>query len=585
MTAMRVLLLHPHDSPLAGPWSRQRWDLIVDLGKSSQFSAYRWKEHFHCPILRADSFRQGLEDVQRVRHIFSPLRGRLVDGEGIDWWDLTSLLIAAEGIDLSALKHIASELDGPHELWASRYGGPVRMLETLLGHSIPAFGNGTLASAASRAMHYAGLLRRFSLDQLKEIFLDKYDPAYEWRSRTANKPEPCTKPVVLVPSAYSNVSRAASAYARILPNQSFLMIATRESAKKFVPSSNLEIRDLATYAVRKSRATEADSLLKTWFALKDEFASIPELDVLNRAGILDPVAGWIRSGLAVRDAWSEVLQREPVQGVLCGDDTNPYTRLPVLLAARRGIPTVDFHHGAIDGRYMLKELPSDLYMSKNEMERDYLVRICGLPAEKVVIAPLPSEQREADSQAGQSRGTSMIFFSEPYDVGGTRVEEVYGEILPELFRLATSNQRELVVKLHPFESRNQRKRIIANVLGPEAAKAVNIVDGPLTSELLAQAWFGVTVESTTVIDCLQNGVCCFLCGWLSLSPFGYAQQYARFGIGEILDEATQIAQIPERVERFYATAREPMPLSPPVDPAALHEWLTVREPSAVRSAS
>src|SRR3974390_1342513 len=36
--SMRVLLLHPDDSPRQGPWSRQRWDLIVDLGKSSTFS-------------------------------------------------------------------------------------------------------------------------------------------------------------------------------------------------------------------------------------------------------------------------------------------------------------------------------------------------------------------------------------------------------------------------------------------------------------------------------------------------------------------------------------------------------------------
>lgn len=166
-----------------------------------------------------------------------------------------------------------------------------------------------------------------------------------------------------------------------------------------------------------------------------------------------------------------------------------------------------------------------------------------------------------------------------------RAKEVYGEILPELFRVASANRRSLVVKLHPFESRNQRRKIILDVLGPEAAKAVHIIDGPLTAALLAQAWFGITVESTTVLECLQNGVCCFLCGWLSLSPYGYAQQYARFGVGEILESANQIPRVAERVERFYSSARTSVPLSPTADPTLLQQWLTARESSAVRSAS
>ena len=63
----------------------------------------------------------------------------------------------------------------------------------------------------------------------------------------------------------------------------------------------------------------------------------PELRVLVQAGVLDPFPGWIRDGLSARDAWREVLEREPVGGVLCGDDSNLYTRLPVLLAVRRKI--------------------------------------------------------------------------------------------------------------------------------------------------------------------------------------------------------------------------------------------------------
>jgi len=581
---MRVLLLHPDDSPLTGPWSRQHWDLIIDLGSSSSFSSDRWAQHFRCPVLRSESFRRGLDDAHKVSEIFSIPRRRLVDEEGIDWWDLVSLLVAPQAFELLAFQRLAEEIKPEQELWSTRCGGAVRTFEALLGRPIPAFGNGILARSVARAMHYAGLVRRFSPAQFKEIFLDKYDPAYDWRSRITSKSRPRSEPVVLVPSAYGNVSRSASAFAGLLPKQSFLMIATRESAKKFLPPPNLEIRDLFAYAAHTSHGAETDSLLNRWFDLSKEFEAVPELHVLTRAGILDPVALWIRSGLGVRNAWREVLEREPVQAVLCGDDSNIYTRLPVLLAARRGIPTVDFHHGAIDGRYMLKELPCDLYLAKNEMERDYLVRLCGLSAEKIAIAAPPAEKLSTNFHPDQKRKTSAIFFSEPYENAGMRAEEVYAEILPELFRLAIANRRGLVIKLHPFESRKQRRRIVVDVLGPEAARRVSVIDGLLTPELLAHAWFGVTVESTSVIDCLQNGVCGFLCGWLSLSPYGYAQQYARFGVGEILKDAKRISEIPERVKEFHSQP-PPFHLSSTVDPVLLQEWLTARERSAVRSAS
>jgi hypothetical protein len=116
---------------------------------------------------------------------------------------------------------------------------------------------------------------------------------------------------------------------------------------------------------------------------------------------------------------------------------------------------------------------------------------------------------------------------------------------------------------------------------------VTVVDGPLTEELMSRAWFGITVESTTVLDCLQNGVACFLCGWLTLSQFEYAQQYARFGVGEVLQSAEQIAEIPRRLTEFHKRPANPAALWKTADPAELQEWLTSapHEPAGARSAS
>jgi hypothetical protein len=583
---MRVLLVHPEDSPRRGPWARQSWDLIVDLGKSSKFSEQAWSEQYGCPVLRTDSFRQGIADVKRVRQIFSLGRGRLLDEEGIDWWDLTSLLVVPEALSLLALDRVAAEIGPSAELWATRPGWPAATLAALAGRSCRSFGESAWARSTARALHYAAFIQRFSAGQIKEIFLDKYDAGYRWRSQVAAKPKRCSDPVVLLPSAYGNVSRTASAYARLLPQQGFLMVATRQSAKQFVPPANVQMRDLAAYAKAEPASKEMASLAKRWFELRADLDSTSESRILSQAGILEGFPGWIRDGIGARNAWREVIEREPVCGILCGDDSNRYTRLPVLLAARRKIPTVDFHHGALDGRYLLKELPCDLYLAKNEMERDYLSQICGLPSARIMIGAPPRQGRAA-KDPGQEESASAIFFSEPYEAAGMRAEEVYCEILPALCRVAGEHGRSVILKLHPFENRSQRCRMIRDILSAADQRLVTVRDGPLTTELLSKAWFGITVESTTVMDCLENGICCFLCGWLMLSPYEYVKQFSRFGVGEVLQSAEQISEAPRRLEEFRKRRPTTPNLSEPIDPAMLQRWLTsgVREPSGARSAS
>jgi len=583
---MRVLLLHPDDSPRRGPWSQQHWDLIVDLGKSSRYSVEAWSAQFGCPVLSADFFRKGVADVKLVREIFARGRGRLIDEEGIDWWDLTSLLLAPAILDVLAFERVTAEIDHSAELWSTRPGWPASVIAISQGSALKTFSAGQFAKLAARAGHYVGLTRRFSLTQIKEIFFDKYDSGYRWRSRFAPKAAKCSSPVVLLPSAYGNASRMVADYVRMLPQQHFLMVATRQSAKQFTPPPNVEVGDLASYARPNSSSAEISSLMELWLKLRSDLCANPELGVLDRAGMLDPLPMWIRDGVSARNAWREVLEREPVCGVLCGDDSNLFTRLPVLLAAARKIPSVDFHHGAFDGRYLLKDLPCDVYLAKNQMERDYLLQVCSLPAEKVVIAAPAPPQASTAISSDRSGQRLMILFSEPYEAVGMRGEEVYRELIPQLLRLAQENDRELLIKLHPFESIAQRKRLLREILGPDDAKRVTVLDGPLTPDLIAQAWCGITVESTTVMDCLQNGVCCFLCGWLKLSPYEYVKQYARFGVGELLQNIEQVQQIPVQLTDFHKRSAPATTLATPADPAMLQRWLTMglREPASARPA-
>ena len=582
---MRILLAHPEDSPLRGPWATQQWDLVVDLGRSSSFCAQEWQERLRCPILRSDSFRHGIEDLRLVRNLFAAGRGYLVDDEGIDWWDLTSLVVAPEGESLIVLQRLAAEVNPATELWTTRAGWSPKVMAMLLGAQLRVFGSDRLTRSTGRVLHYARLLQRFRAEQIKEILLDKYDSKYELRSRFASTQSTSKEPVVLLPSAYGNVSRMAAAYARLLPEQSFLLVATRQNALQFMRPANVQIRELAAYADVDPPKTETASILERWRVLQQELRAAREFDVLASAGVFQHFVRWFGDGLVARNAWRRVLEREPVQGVLCGDDSNIFTRVPVLLAARRRIPTVDFHHGALDGRYLLKDLPCDVYLAKNEMERDYLVRVCGLPEEQVVIGPPTKGEPDANQTGEPLDETSVIFFSEPYEVAGMRPEGVYRELLPTLCRVARENGRSVIIKLHPFESLAQRRKIVREVLAPEDRELVTIMDGPLTCQLIKRAWFGITVESTTALDCLKNGVCCFLCGWLSMSSYEYPNQYARFGVGEVLQDVRQFADIPRRLQELRNQPTSRLNPSPATDPAMLQRCLTSHETHSARSVS
>ena len=74
---------------------------------------------------------------------------------------------------------------------------------------------------------------------------------------------------------------------------------------------------------------------------------------------------------------------------------------------------------------------------------------------------------------------------------------------------------------------------------------LTVTDAPLSRQILEQTWCAVTVESTTAFECAVAGIPVFLCGWLRHAYFGYAPQYARFGVGRMLDAPEDLLKIPE----------------------------------------
>lgn len=569
---MRILLVHPDDCPERGPWSADRWDRIVDLGKGGSQTYERWSRQLQCPATSLGTL--SMEELRPIRNILAAGTGRLLDREGLDWWELTSLFLHQQLEVLAQLRRFADHLQRTDEVFVTRPDFQSAAMEELSGKSVHAYT--VRASPGKRIQHYGRLLARLSAAQLREIFWDKYDPGYSVRGALTRRRKVSLEDVILLPSAYVNVSRTATAYAKVLPHARFLLVTTRRSALLPEIPSNVVAAPLACYASRDlHRDAEHRELLGEWLSLRNDLERIPEISLLRRLGCFDSLSQKLRQGLAVRDAWSAVFDREPVKAVLCCDDSNPYTLIPLLLGRNRGVPVMSSHHGAFDGRHLFKRNHADLILAKGRMEADYLVQRCRVPAPQVEIGA-PGEPTPVSGAAAE-RQPCIVFFSEAYEVSGGRAEEFYRDILPPLAEVARRTGRRLVIKLHPFESPRDRRRLVRRILSLDQRKLVKIIAGPLTDDLLEKTWFGMTVLSTVTMDCALRGIPCFLAAWLEHWPYGYIEQFNKFGAGHLLRSAGEISAIPEMMERNILRSGVARDLWQPISASRLERLISAQK--------
>jgi hypothetical protein len=572
---MKILLMHSEDDPEIGPWAGLTWDRIVDLGLGGVNTYARWQRQFQCPVTTLDSLRKGFDDLRRVRALLDLGGGRLTDEHGLDWWEIMSLLLHGELETLILLQRFVPTVESRDEVHVSRPGLHASLLERLLRGRVSIF---PLRRGAQKSGlgHYVRVSNRLSAPQIIDVFWDKYDAGYQIRGRLARKRPSSPRPVVLLPTAYVNVSRTGIAYAQTFPEENFLLVTTRQSGWVEDLPKNVTGAWLSSYASVRDRSGENADLERRLQSLLSELGGVEEFEILNRLGYLDSFPRRLRRGLEVRDAWRNVLDAEPVQAVLCADDSNPYTRIPLLLARARGLPNVACHHGALDGRYVFKRSYGDVIWAKGKMEEDYLVRKCGVPQEKVEIgAPAPPANGNRPGQSNrQDFRPHLLFISEAFDVSGGRPEEFYRDILPPLADLAPATGRELIVKLHPAESERERASMLSRILSDEQKRVTRIISGPLTEDLLASAWFGITVLSTVAVECAIRGVPCFLCQWLESWPYGYVEQFIRFGVGIGLTDPGEIGRIPEYLQRRTVSGDMSENCWQPVASGRLRELLT-----------
>lgn len=545
---MRVLLLTQSDDPAKIENLGQGFDLIFDLSASDLSSCQRWSETIGRPIEPVP--KSQFADLKLAGEILDHGIGHVIDDLGFDWWDLISVNYYEQMLETVRLERFVNSCDENAEFFVKNSGLCARVLKRIAPSRVHEF---TRAAPRTR-QRLASLNRHMRLrpSQMLEILGDKYDSYYRFRRLLKNRTG-SSQPVVLLPSAYGNVSSTALDYARVLPNRKFLLVSTRRSGRvKHLPE-NVVSSALASYAPAKVSSHELQQLLFSWHRLLREFRQDRALSILTEVGCFDLVPQILHQGLFIRDTWLQVFASEPVSAVLSADEMNWHTRLPLLVARAKGLPTLACHHGALDCRYSFRGTSADCLLVKGRMERNYVIEVCGRPAKQVEVGA-PSRARV--DHLGNRHKNTITFFSEPYEHFGQRCEERYQQILPGLAELADRNTCELVLKLHPFENRRARKHLAEELLGRKLGTRLTVIDGPLADELLERTWFGVTITSTAAMDCALRCVPVFLCKWLDASNSLYAEQFINYGVAKEISSSQAISEIPNLLENFPIVERE-----------------------------
>jgi hypothetical protein len=555
---MNVLLLHPEDS-IPTRTNCPRWDLVLDCGRAPAASYEAWSQQTACPILSLYDFAQEVEDLHLCRDLLRSGFGQLLDRHGIDWWDVLSLRLVPDLLRLIAVDRAVGFINCSCELYATRPFSLANAFRNALHCRLTIMQTG-IGKLRAQAQHYLRAVSKLDRRQLAQVVQDKFDRHHALRSRFARRRSTAKNEFILLPSAYINVSRMAIRYAQLLPSKQFLLLLARDNAGVDSTPANVVTQTLSAYFTGPGDAECAIS--ERWDQLRQ---TLIERDstfrLANAAGILDVIKRELSWGLSIRDAWLKVFEDEEIISCLCADDTNPYTRIPLLLARNRGIPTVACHHGAFDCVMAIKGVAADSYLSKSKIEYDYLIRECRVDSEKVVLgAPEPATVRDPPASNDSRERDWMVFFTEPYETSNWRDEEVYRDLLPKLFSLAENCGMQLVFKLHPFESvkghRNKLRRILGNAGGN-----YQICSGQISEDLWRKTKFALTVESSTALECADRGVPVFLLTWLRDSYTGYVRQYAKFQVGYSLQCSDEIQNIPQilTAHKWHRTrSREPI---------------------------
>jgi hypothetical protein len=567
---MKVLLLHPEDPfPPASPVGR--WDWVVDLGRASAVTHQHWSQQAGCEVFSIYRFAEEVEDLHRVRQLLHRAMVPLVDRWGIDWWDLLGPFLSSSILQLMLVRRLSKELPTGCELYSSWSHPMTAALAKLMGGR-PTFLGKRFTAAARHLRRYRDAFSRLDTPQLVQVLADKFDAEHSIRRRFFPRAHNSQRPVVLLPSAYVNVSRAALSYAELLPDHEFLLAFTRRNGKLPALPPNVEQVSLTPFFAASDKR-EVAYLVECWTALRAQLAcAADEFRTADAVGVLERIPPLLDWGIALRDAWRQIFECVNITACLCADTSNPASSLPLLMAKKRGLPALACHHGALDYQMAIQARHGDFYLAKNEMERDYLARVCGLDPSGIALESASRANLSAWQATRQSDAGWLVFFSQPLPSLGWRTEETYRDLLPRLCSVAQNSGLRLVFKLHPFESVKEYRRMLRRLV--PGREKIELLAGPPSEYMWSNTRAAVTVQSSAALECTARDIPVFLCAWLRDPYSGYVQQYARFGVGRLLECPEQMAEIPGLIEKHLGKRFQPEPVWRSLDSDRLGNLLT-----------
>ena len=184
---MRVLLLHPDDD-FHGSWTRQHWDSVIDLGRAPKSFYDERSAALGCPVFSVFDLAVEVADLKIWRHLLEPGMGRVVDRFGIDWWDVISHMLQPELQDVRLALRLAEKLSGCRTLAVSRPSVTAEALRLQLEIPLQVLHGGLRKRLVRSVLRRGSAVANLSLEQLRQVVYDKYDPHYVWRRKLAGAP-------------------------------------------------------------------------------------------------------------------------------------------------------------------------------------------------------------------------------------------------------------------------------------------------------------------------------------------------------------------------------------------------------------
>ena len=186
---MKILLLHPEDA-FAHEYSKERWDLVVDLGRAPRGTYEDWGKQAGCRVISIYDYAEEIDDLYYLRELLQLGIGRVVDQWGIDWWDIFSLEIAS-GIQRAVLvERLSKGLPLNCDLYSTRVDPVATALQRLLGGRVTCLGS-RMQSMGRRLRRRYETFSQLGGTELLQLFEDKFDADHAIRRRFAGRRPKC----------------------------------------------------------------------------------------------------------------------------------------------------------------------------------------------------------------------------------------------------------------------------------------------------------------------------------------------------------------------------------------------------------